>query len=345
MPKIVAITQSKKIAKASHFIWQWNNILLEKHKEVSFSIPTVPSPYQVKLTAWSYKTIPSRYIGIVFTIKGITSILWLSNWPMADILKDYTPEGKIRNVPKQLQVELIETVYEAAINFFELHLDHEIQIQKLIFNQASKSNLYSIRFQLLENNKIITAILVSHAKLAPLFLKGLNRLPSSTNKDWLTHKTLIHYEIASLYLPIKEVRALENSDVIFLEQSLYFQNHILTIRLTSGERYEAVQTSETTLEFQSGEKIMTESSNDQIQEKPIIDINEMPIRLSFDLGEESLTFKEVSKLRPGYILNLKKPFTNVIKIRSQNQLIGKGEIVDIEGRIGVRITQLFSKKD
>lgn len=90
---------------------------------------------------------------------------------------------------------------------------------------------------------------------------------------------------------------------------------------------------------------MPESPNEQMKEKPIININEMPIRLSFDLGQESLTFKEITSLQPGYILNLKKPFTNVIQIRSQNQLIGKGEIVDIEGRVGVRITQLFSKKN
>ena len=345
MPTIATLSQSSNVDKTTRLAWQWSNILLEKQRAVTVKIPSIQKPFQAKLTAWQQKNIPSRYIGVIFTIKGISSILWLSNWPLFDTLKSYAPEGNVQKIPKPLQIELLETVFEPVISFFEQHLDQEIKIQQLVFNTPSKSNQYSVKFQILENNKIITAILVSNKKLAPIFLKRMGVLPRSPNVAWLEHKTLVHIEVASLFLSINEIKQLTLSDVLFVEESIYFQNHTLFLRLASGARFKARQTSGDTLEFLSEEKIMPESSNDQMKEKPIVNINDMPIRLSFDLGEESLTFKEVTNLRPGYILNLKKPFTNIIKIRSQNQLIGQGEIIDIDGKVGVRITQLFNKKN
>ena len=344
MPTITTLSESSNVDKATRLAWQWNNILLEKKRAVTVNIPSTPAPFQIKLTSWPHKNIPSRYIGVVFNVAGVNSVLWLSSWPMSKTLKNFTPKGNIQKVPKTLQIELLETVFEPVISFFEQNLNNEIKIQQLIFNKASKSNAHSVKFQLLENNKIITAILVSNIKVAPIFLKKIAALPRLPNITWLEHQTLVHIEVASLFLSILEVKQLTLSDVLFVENSDYFQNHTLLLRLASGARFKARQTSSNTLEFLSGEKIMPESSNNQMKEKPVVNINDMPIRLSFDLGEESLTFKEVTSLRPGYILNLKKPFTNVIKIRSQNQLIGKGEIIDIDGKVGVRITQLFNKK-
>ena len=344
MPSIATLSQSPHVEKTTRLAWQWNNILLEKKRAVAFRIPSIAKPFQVKATAWPQKNISSRYIGIVFIIRGLTSVLWLSNWPLSDELKNYAPNGELQKVPKQLQIELLETIFEPVIRFFEQHLDNEIKIQQLVFNTPSKSNRYSVKFQLLENNKIITIILVSNIKLAPLFLEKIKKLPRLPNTAWLTHQTRVHFEIASIFLSIEEIKQLTLSDVLFIEKSSYFQNHMLFIRIASGERYEAQQTSSNTLEFQSGDKVMSESSNNQMKEKPIININDMPIRLSFDLGEESLTFKEITNLQPGYILNLKKPFSNIVKIRSQNQLIGQGEIIDIDSRVGIRITQLFNKK-
>ena len=344
MPKIVTLSKSPNVDKATRLAWQWNNILLEKKRAVTFRIPEIPQVLQAKVCSWARKNIPSRTIGIAFSINNINSVLWLSSWPMLSTLKKYAPKGNIQKIPKELRIELIETIFEPVISFFEQKLDEEIKIERLIFNKASRANAYSARFQLLENKKIITATLVSNPKLAKLFLSRLGKLPRIPNVEWLKHKTHVHYEITSVFLSISEIKQLSLSDVIFIEDTNYFQNQILLLRLPSGVRFEVKQTSDNTLEFQSGEKIMPESTNNKMKEPSIININEMPVRLSFDLGEQSLTFKEVANLQPGYILNMKRPFTNIIKIRSQNQLIGKGEIVDIEGRVGVRITQLFSQK-
>ncbi|WP_374212394.1 FliM/FliN family flagellar motor switch protein [Thiothrix subterranea] len=44
------------------------------------------------------------------------------------------------------------------------------------------------------------------------------------------------------------------------------------------------------------------------------------------------------------MLELGKSLPEIIQIRSQHRLIGTGELVEINGRIAVRIINLFNKK-
>ena len=84
--------------------------------------------------------------------------------------------------------------------------------------------------------------------------------------------------------------------------------------------------------------------SDNEQKQSIELISQIPVQLSFDLGQKTLSFNEVRQLRPGYIIELGMTLPEVVQIRSQNRQIGTGELVEINGRIGVRILNLFNKK-
>ena len=84
--------------------------------------------------------------------------------------------------------------------------------------------------------------------------------------------------------------------------------------------------------------------SDNEQKANINHIAHLPVQLSFDLGEKTMTFNEVRQLQPGYILELSGSLPEIVQIRSQNRLIGSGELVEINGRVGVRILKLFGKK-
>lgn len=81
------------------------------------------------------------------------------------------------------------------------------------------------------------------------------------------------------------------------------------------------------------------------EQKPTIDhIAQIPVQLSFDLGQKTLSFNEVRQLRPGYVLELNSQLPEIVQIRSQNRILGQGELVEINGRLGVRILNLFGKQ-
>jgi type III secretion system YscQ/HrcQ family protein len=341
MPKRVQLTDSPNIEHVTSMAYQWSNALLGVIKTSNFRLPEEGLDYQVIMQPWANKMITRHYIGIAFGINGLISTLWISAWPLAEKLNDYAPDGDLQKIPTELQIELVETVFENFIAHFERKLRTKIKVYKLFFDKPFKSTTYSIRFSLKTPDENIVAILIPQNKLIPFFQKKISELPKLENSFWLEQKTRVHFELGSLKLSVRDLRALEASDILFLQESQYFQTSIIYARLASGQIYEVAHTAQDKVQFQTGESVMAENE----QETSIADIDDMPIMLSFDLGEEMMTFKQVSLLKPGHILNLKKPFSGLVKIRSQNQTIGQGELVDIEGKVGIRITRLFNQNN
>jgi type III secretion protein Q len=68
----------------------------------------------------------------------------------------------------------------------------------------------------------------------------------------------------------------------------------------------------------------------------------IPVRLSFDLGEIRLTLAELRALQPGQALQLGHPLASAVRIRVNGALIGEGELVEIDGLLGVSVRQLFA---
>ncbi|MFK8067910.1 MAG: type III secretion system cytoplasmic ring protein SctQ [Gammaproteobacteria bacterium] len=72
-------------------------------------------------------------------------------------------------------------------------------------------------------------------------------------------------------------------------------------------------------------------------------IDEINVKLEFELGSISLPISQVKKLSPGYVLSLDKPLDKSVHIFSNGQLLGVGEIVNIEGTTGVRLKSFLGK--
>lgn len=68
----------------------------------------------------------------------------------------------------------------------------------------------------------------------------------------------------------------------------------------------------------------------------------IPVRLSFDLGAISFTLAELRALQPGQAIQLGHPLTSAVRIRTNGALIGEGELVEIDGLLGVSVRQLFA---
>lgn len=68
----------------------------------------------------------------------------------------------------------------------------------------------------------------------------------------------------------------------------------------------------------------------------------IPVRLSFDLGDITLTLAELRALQPGQAIRLGHPVAGAVRIRANGALIGEGELIEIDGHLGVCVRQLFA---
>lgn len=77
---------------------------------------------------------------------------------------------------------------------------------------------------------------------------------------------------------------------------------------------------------------------------PLSSLDQVSINLSFDLGQRRLSLSELQALQPGELFDLARPLNDgPVHIRANGTLIGHGELVDIDGSIGVQVSRLGPK--
>lgn len=72
------------------------------------------------------------------------------------------------------------------------------------------------------------------------------------------------------------------------------------------------------------------------------ELDQVPVLLTFDLGERMLSLGDLRALQVGQVLELGRPLIQAVSVRVNGALIGSGELVDIDGQLGVTLVSLGS---
>jgi type III secretion system YscQ/HrcQ family protein len=316
---------------------RWKNFIAPKTQYIEFDLQDQSASYRVFIRS-ELPDITEKSIGLLVEIDGVPAALWLSSWPLIQRIRTYITENKLKNLPLELRAELLETALEPLLSTLVANLGVQVNVLNFLKIKPADINDYSIIFKITENQtRQINAILVSNKKLQPVIEELIARWPSYLYPhEWQSQLTPLFFEAGTMALTVSELQQLEAADVIILESAENLVNHELSIRLASGVRF-AARVEDNILTVMSGVKKMS----DEYRDDNVANVGDLPVKLTFDLGELTLPFNQIENLTSGYVLNLEQPFTEVVKIRSQNRVIGTGELVDIKGKVGVRIITLF----
>jgi type III secretion protein Q len=64
------------------------------------------------------------------------------------------------------------------------------------------------------------------------------------------------------------------------------------------------------------------------------------VELTVQLGTTRVTLRQLAELAPGAIVSLGRPLSGPFEVRAAGRLLGQGELVDVDGEVGVRIVSL-----
>jgi type III secretion protein Q len=97
--------------------------------------------------------------------------------------------------------------------------------------------------------------------------------------------------------------------------------------------------------FETGRMEWTLRSVDAVEgvqtDAPISNPDQLPVQLTFEVGRLEITLAELRTLGIGSVLELGRSVAEPIRISAQGRPVGQGELVDVEGAAGVKITRLF----
>ena len=72
-------------------------------------------------------------------------------------------------------------------------------------------------------------------------------------------------------------------------------------------------------------------------------LDRLPLRVVFDLGEVAMTLGELQALQVGQSIELGRPLSHAVRVRVNGALVATGELVEIDGRLGVTLSALSQR--
>jgi flagellar motor switch protein FliN/FliY len=88
---------------------------------------------------------------------------------------------------------------------------------------------------------------------------------------------------------------------------------------------------------------------DPVQATDLLDQNfdllaGVKLRISVEVGSASLTLSELLSLGKGSVVELDRDANALLDILANGTLIARGEVVSVEGRYGIRVTEVVDRR-
>ena len=80
-----------------------------------------------------------------------------------------------------------------------------------------------------------------------------------------------------------------------------------------------------------------ESVGAEINTVPIADLH---VSLTFEVGSKMISIGDLSKIQAGFCFEMERSVERPVVIRANGKAVGEGELIDLEGRVAVRISEL-----
>lgn len=136
-------------------------------------------------------------------------------------------------------------------------------------------------------------------------------------------------------LSASALRSVEKRDVVLLDECLMSEDNRLVVLLGPRLGMLCELRGRELIVLEGVQEIMADVDDSVAAASGLID--DVPVRLTFDLGEREISLGDLRSLQPGYLFNLGRDPRSTVSIRANGRLIGDGELVDIEGRVGVSV--------
>lgn len=82
-------------------------------------------------------------------------------------------------------------------------------------------------------------------------------------------------------------------------------------------------------------------SDEQTGDAPVSDdaLLDVELQLRFEVGTAKATVREITSLQPGYVFTTETAITSPVTIAIDGVTLGRGELLQIGDRIGIRVTE------
>jgi type III secretion protein Q len=257
------------------------------------------------------------------------------------------PDLALTDMPDSLAAALLETVFEEFPSMALLSSRGPMQIESLSQNTHSSRELPQCFALCLSSQSGSIYGQIATDSLGLMLMAGLfSALPAldnSLNVDSLP--IILQAEIGRTLLTTADLAELVVGDCVLFDESWISQDQALWLGHDDyGVRVKWLDSEFQVIEPLHSKNLSTLSNEDSVMnQNKISPPSKVAIELRFDLGQRSILLGDLKALQVGQILSLDRPLTAHVMIRASSTAIGTGELVEVDGRLGVTVKALSVK--
>ena len=281
----------------------------------------------------------------------------VSAWVSASL-----PEAGLCSVPEALLAPAVETLLTQVCEAVDgAHTSARLLVCEEPVSGGPLRHSWTLTARNKQTGQIAHAVLEADALGLMLLANLIKRAPRMSNG--MCDETLpvvVYADLGWTTLPASELKNLRPRDTVFIdhyrvmpEGDLWLVAGAQGLRVRPTADSYCVTQGWTSLmneipEFPEDDHEREESlDEDSPETEPAstFDVDAIPVRLTFCLGERQLTLGELRSLQPGETFDLARPLASgPVIVRANGAWLGTGDLVDIDGRIGVTLRTLGDPK-
>jgi type III secretion protein Q len=305
-------------------------------------------------------------VEVTIAINGVDTRLFVPPGMIHRAARSFFGLAKDHAMPESLAAAALEASLEPLIARLEKAAGIEIAVRGIAVAGHDAADTAPFAFRLPAVPDGGTIAVRPSAELA---------LPKLPTTSWTTGDALmvrVPMVVAEVGVTVAELEHLAAGDVIVLagqtaanvaQVQLAISTHTVIIAEVDGHRLTVARAgkSMSNTDAASGQKPAPAAKPaataakpaaaapaDPASPEPVVPpaaVEELPLSIVFDLGTVELSLAELKALVPGQVIDLARAPGNAVRVTVNGRRIGAGEIVEIEGRLGVRITELAVRNE
>jgi type III secretion protein Q len=300
-----------------------------------------PTSEQVPLQACSQEWLLAlSWVGLPFEL--VIPHAGAQNW-----LRARFPDLDLPAITEPFLSAIFESLCDSLIGVLRAGAQGAVQLDRLE-TAGSRGCIAPHRFivELSCDEVMLQAQLATSSQGLLWMATLIGRLPPAQNAiDAVNLPVKLFVEIGMTWLELDEISRLQVRDTILFDWCFLEEDNQLWI----GFDHWGLRALRKGRDLLVTEKLTERgwtvhpSEAPELPAAPLGDLEYLPLRVVFDLGEISMTLGEIQTLQVGQPITLARPLSSAVHIRVNGALIGTGDLVEIEGELGVTVASLFQR--
>ena len=305
-------------------------------RQNQFSFPLAEQPCELKLQPAD--SPPPMEYSLILEVSGQPVEFYLGRGLVNALLPASLSDQAIKKLPEHLFKATMIHGLSPVTELIGSMLGTSVEFIHLKQTKADQSRA-GLALHLTINHKEHSAFVVPN----PLIMELLNYLPAHTQSTMPDIPIWAELILGRSTVSRLEISTLATGDIVFLQQHVTDQQ--VVVRASPhlafvGETHDSQVIIRQRMELMDEQEHQQHPEEAQAPQQGGVNMADIPVELLFEIGRQQFSAADIQAMQEGYTFDLERPVDQPVRIRANGKIIAECQLIQIENRLGARITQL-----